>query len=98
MAECWKENLEAYAGNQIGTWGYTSGHQTGAGSTVLSGSKRIIGIRLRADANSTFNINGGNTVSIKKNEVWFDNPLGNLVDPTINWLTGEIEYFIEHLV
>jgi hypothetical protein len=98
LAECWQDNLEQYAGNQTGTWGYTAGNQIGAGTTTISGTKRVIGIRIRADAASTFNIDGGGTISLKKNEVWIDNPLGTLVDPVFNWLTGQVEYFIEHLV
>lgn len=98
MAECWQENLEDYTGNQIGTWGYTAGNQAGAGTTVLSGAKKVQGIRIRADAASTFNIDGGDTISLKKNEVWINNPQGNMQDPTFNWLSGQVEYFIEHLV
>lgn len=97
MAECWKDNLEDYTGNQIGTWGYIAGSVTGVDSDVLSGSKRVIGIRIRAESEATFNINGGDTVTLKKNEIWFDNPLGNLQDPTFNWLSGTVERFIEYL-
>jgi hypothetical protein len=98
VAECWQDNLENWTGSQIGDWAYEAGNQVGAGAITLTGTGNMVqGIRIRADAAATFNIDGGDTVTLKNREVWVLNPNGRLEDPTINVVTGTIEYFIEFL-
>jgi hypothetical protein len=95
MAECWKDDAEDFFGPQTGTWDYEAG-TSGVGAVTLTGTGHAIqGVRIRADAAATFNIDGGDTVTLKKNEIFTLNPNGQLSDPTINVLSGTIEWFIE---
>ena len=82
----------------IGAWGYMADSGTAPATVTISGSKRIIGIRIRADSPTTFTIDGGDVIELKRNELWTDNPGGVLVDPEIEFLTGTWQYTIEYVV
>lgn len=86
----------AFLTNQTGTWGYVSGSLTGAGN--VTGSGKCVGIRVFANgADSSFNINGGNTISVRSNSGVDIDPKGTVTAPVVNWVSGSIDVIIEGL-
>lgn len=78
-----------------GTWGYVS-NTLSSGS--LTGVGRCIGIRVFANgADGTFNINGGNTVTVRNGAGFDMNPRGTVTAPVVNWLSGSLDVTIEGL-
>ncbi len=79
-----------------GTWGYKSTTLT-SGSITLTG--RWIGYRVfAAGADGSFNLNGGNTITVRSGTGFISNPNYELIDPTINWVSGTLDIYIEAVV
>lgn len=88
--------LVKIAANGYGVWNYVSTSLSGAGS--LTGSGKCIGIRVfAAGIDGSFNVNGGNTITVRNGAGVDVNPGGNLVAPTVNWVSGTIDVIIEGL-
>ena len=88
--------LVKIAAQTYGTWNYVSGTLSGAGS--LTGSGRCTGIRVfAAGENGTFNVNGGNTITVRNGAGVDINPAGNVTAPTVNWVSGVLDVVIEGL-
>lgn len=79
---------------QSGTWNYVAATLTGAGT--VTGVGRCIGIRVFASAaDGTFNINGGNTLTVRSNTGIDIDPQGNVTAPVVNWASGTLDVVVE---
>ncbi len=88
--------LVTMAANTYGTWNYTASTLNNTGS--VSGTGKCVGIRVfAAGTDSEFNINGGNTIRVRSGAGVDVNPGGNIVAPTVNWVSGTIDVIIEGL-
>jgi hypothetical protein len=50
-----------------------------------------------AGVDGSFNVNGGNTITVRNGAGVDINPGGNVVAPTVNWVSGTIDVVIEGL-
>lgn len=76
-----------------GTFGYRFSTMTG-GSLALTG--RLRNLRVYAEgADGTFNINGGNTVTVRSGTGFDFSPRTLVDDPTVNWVSGTLDVFAE---
>lgn len=82
--------------NQIGTWNYVSGSLTSAGTVTGSGKCQEI-IVFANGADSTFNVGGGNTITVRTNTEKHLYPKGTVTAPVVNWVSGAIDVIIEGL-
>lgn len=88
--------VQVQDGFQSGTWGYSSGSLSGAGN--VTGSGKCIGIRVFANGtDSTFNINGGSTITVRSGTGVDINPGANVTAPVVNWVSGSIDVVIQGL-
>lgn len=79
---------------ESGDWDYIAG--TGGGTESITG--RMVGSFFFANKFSgTVTIDGGNTITIRKNVGISINPKGNLLSPTIV-MSSSIDYMIEFVV
>jgi hypothetical protein len=87
--------LVKMAANNYGTWNYAAATLS---SGSLAGTGKCIGIRVfAAGIDGSFNVNGGNTIAVRNGAGVDINPAGNLVAPTVNWVSGTIDVVIEGL-
>lgn len=76
------------------TFEYVAGELTSAGSIITTGTCR--GIRVFANGvNSSFAISGGNVIQVRSNQIFYHIPQGELVDPTIDWVSGSLDVWLE---
>lgn len=79
--------------DESGTWSYESATLT---SGNLSATGRCLGIRVFAQGgDGTFNINGGDVITIRQSAGVDIAPRANLTNPTVNWVSGTLDVFIE---
>lgn len=79
-----------------GTWSYASGTLSSAGT--VTGVGRCTGISVFANGtDSTFNINGGDTITVRNGAGKDIDPGENLTAPVVNWVSGVIDVFIQGL-
>ena len=79
-----------------GTWTYVTGSLIATGT--LSGSGRCNGLRVFANAvDSSFTINGGATITLRANSGLDISSGANLLNPSVVWVSGSIDVFIELL-
>jgi len=87
--------LVKIAANGYGTWNYVAGTIS---SGNLTGSGKCIGIRVfAAGIDGSFNVNGGNTIAVRNGAGVDINPGGNVVAPSVNWVSGTLDVVIEGL-
>lgn len=80
-------------GAPTGTFNYVSATRAGAGN--VTGVGRCIGIRVfAAGVDGTFNINGGNTITVRNGTGVDVNPQGQVTAPVVNWVSGTIDILI----
>lgn len=77
-----------------------SGRWTYEAATLTSGSLQIqgrcVGYRVFASgADATFNINGGDTITVRSGTGFISNPNYELTNPTVNWVSGTIDVYME---
>lgn len=79
--------------NLVGTFNYVSGTMSGAGNKT--GVGRCIGIRVFASAaDGSFNINGGDTITVRDGTGVDVNPGAQVTAPVVNWVSGTIDVLI----
>ncbi len=79
----------------VGTFSYVSGTLTSGNKT---GSGACIGIRVFASgADGTFNIGGGNTITVRSGTGVDVNPMGNISNAVVNWVSGTLDVLITSL-
>jgi hypothetical protein len=87
--------LVKMAANNYGTWNYVSGTIS---SGSVTGSGKCIGIRVfAAGIDGSFNVNGGNIITVRNGAGVDINPGGNVVAPVVNWVSGTLDVVIEGL-
>lgn len=80
-------------GEAFGTFAYRSGTLTG-GSVVVTGL--FVSIRVfPVNADASFNINGGNTITVRQYSGLVWTPRSVVTAPTVNWVSGTFDYLIE---
>lgn len=80
--------------NLTGAWAYAGGT---SGIVTISGGRRVLSINAIATSGAgTVQINGGDIVPIPQDAALNIAPLGNLIDPTIDFV-GTDSYFVEHV-
>lgn len=88
-------NVKVAPANQTGTWGYVASTLT---SGSLTGVGKCIGLRVYANgADGSFNIGGGNTITVRSGTGVDIAPLGTLTAPVVNWVSGTLDVVIEGL-
>lgn len=81
------------SGTPTGKWVYASENLT---SGSLTGVGRCRAIRVFANGmDGTFNVNGGDTINVRSGTGVDVNPSGQVQAPTVNWLSGNLDVFIE---
>lgn len=79
--------------NLVGSFNYESGTLAGAGN--VTGIGRCIGIRVFASTLAgSFNINGGDTITIRANTGVDIQPGGQVTAPVVNWVSGTLDVLI----
>jgi hypothetical protein len=85
----WTVNVEP-----DGEFDYVTGSLTSPGSIV--GIGECGGIRVFAvGVDSKFAINGGGAITLRANQIFYHIPQGELLNPTIDWLAGSIDVWME---
>lgn len=80
------------------TWGYTAASLSGAGTVERIG--RCVGIAVVNSSDSvdaTFNISGGDTITVRAGRAFGFLPKTKLRDPVVTWISGAIDVIIETL-
>ena len=76
-----------------GRWSYKAATLT---SSSLSITGRCVGYRVFASgADASFNVNGGDTITVRSGSGFISNPNYELVNPTINWVSGTLDVYME---
>lgn len=79
--------------NIVGTWSYKSATLT---SGSLSATGKCQGILVfGAGGEASFKVNAGETITVRSGIAMNIAPNGNLVDPTVTWVTGTLDVLIE---
>jgi hypothetical protein len=85
--------LAANQPNIVGTWSYKA-------STLTSGSLSATGkcqgiLVFGAGGDASFKVNGGDTITVRSGIAMQIAPNGNLVNPTVTWVSGTLDVILE---
>lgn len=77
----------------IGSWVYESANLT---SGSLTGRGRCRAIRVFANGqDGSFQVNGGDVINVRNGTGLDVNPGGQVEAPTVSWVSGDLDVFIE---
>ena len=77
----------------VGNFSYQSVTLT-SGNLTITG--KVVNYRVFANgANGSFNINGGDTITVRQDSGFDWSPRSQLVDPVFNCVSGELDIFVE---
>ena len=83
--------------NEVGTWNYVAGTLTASGNKTGVGRCLHINVRASGLLDGSFNVNGGNTLTVRSGTAEDLYPRGNVSAPVVNWVSGTIDILIEGL-
>lgn len=86
------ETIDGNLPDQSGVLNYKSDTLTAVGN--VTGIGRCIGIRVFGVTDGTFNINGGDTITVREGSGVDVNPGGNVSAPVVNWESGTLDVLI----